>query len=184
MVHVMDFFLWGDWASWPGPPKFCELIFILLIAFSIFVMLFCCDVLFEKKKTKPRYAWFPFFMSPLLSVVSDYNFACVSNFSKKANMFFKRNNHRFSSESWWIKTQKVFWKKKCVPRGWKQRKTFPNAKMDSDILYDLIKEQSLKHWFGLNVEIRPWALMFAWPQNFIDLSVHMDMCYDWFCMNF
>ena len=53
------------------------------------------------------------------------------------------------------KHEGFFEKKKCAPRGWKQRKTFPNAKMDSDVLYDLIKEQSLKHWFGLNVETNP-----------------------------
>ena len=67
----------------------------------------------------------------------------------------KKSDRQFSWEKSRIETRNVFLKKKkkCAPRGWKQRKTFLNAKMDSDVLCDLIKEQLLKHWFGLNVEM-------------------------------
>ena len=57
----------------------------------------------------------------------------------------KGNDRQFSLENSQIETRKVFEKKKCATRGWKQWKTFPNAKMDLDVLYDLIKEQSLEH---------------------------------------
>ena len=71
-------------------------------------------------------------------------------------------------------------KNKCAPRGWKQRKTFPNAKMDSDVLYDLIKKQSLKHWLAwmwkrtlclsVCVATKPYIWVSAW--NVLWLILH------------
>jgi len=53
---------------------------MLFIAFSIFVVLFRYDVLFETEKLcMVSFLHAPFV--PLISVVSDYNFACISIFS-------------------------------------------------------------------------------------------------------
>ena len=53
------------------------------------------------------------------------------------------------------KHKKFLKKKKCAPRGWTQRKIFPNAKWTRMFCMDLIKEQLMKHLFDLNVEIDP-----------------------------